>query len=77
MAIGLSQVFATQILVPLTVKMSLADSFGTSALMMFTLTLPAILMVREPTPKQKEPVNNSEDQSPARQAEVEADVIEE
>ena len=57
MAIGLSQVFATQILVPLTVKMSLADSFGTSALMMLTLTLPAILMVREPTPKQKEAVN--------------------
>ena len=60
MAIGLSQVFATQILVPLTLKMSLGDAFGTSALMMLTLTLPAILMVREPTPKQKEEANEDE-----------------
>ena len=51
MAIGLSQVFATQFLVPLTMDMSFADSFGISALMMLILTLPTILMVREPTPK--------------------------
>ena len=49
--------FATQFLVPLTIKLTLGESFGTSALLMLTLTLPAILMIREPTPKHKEKEN--------------------
>lgn len=57
LAIGISQVFATQFLVPLTLTMSYGQSFGISSLMMFTLSIPVILMIREPTPKNKEPSN--------------------
>ena len=49
LAVGLSQVFATQFLVPLTTNMSYGDSFSVSALMMMALTLPALFMVREPS----------------------------
>ena len=51
MAIGLSQVFATQFLIPITFHMSYEQSFGVSALMMMCLALPAVFMIREPTPK--------------------------
>ena len=50
-AIGLSQVFATQILFPLTIEMTYSESFGTTALIMLILTVPVLLMVREPTKK--------------------------
>ena len=65
--------FATQFLVPLTLKMTLAESFGTSALLMLTLTLPAILMVREPSPK-SEPVAqepNTENEQPQEENQLE------
>ena len=34
--------------------MTYSESFGISSLMMLTLTLPAIFMIREPSPKLKE-----------------------
>lgn len=51
MAIGISQIFATQCLVPLTLHMNFSDSFSVSALMMLVLTIPVLFMVREPSPK--------------------------
>ena len=51
LAIGLSQVFATQFLVPLTMDMNYDQSFTISAAMMMLLTIPAIFMIREPAPK--------------------------
>ena len=48
LAIGLSQVFATQFLVPLTQRMTYDQSFSISSLMMLTLTLPTLFMIREP-----------------------------
>lgn len=49
--LGLSQVFATQFLIPFTAKMTYDESFGYTALILLTLTIPAIFMIREPSPK--------------------------
>ena len=53
LAIGLSQVFATQFLVPMTQGMNFEQSFTVSSLMMLALTLPVLFMIREPNPKEK------------------------
>lgn len=57
LSIGISQVFSTQVLVPLTLEMSFSQSFATSALMMLVLSIPAIFMIREPAPKKQKPSN--------------------
>ena len=49
--------FATQVLVPLTKNMTYGESFSVGSLMMSVFTIPAIFMVREPTPKTR---NNDE-----------------
>jgi len=51
LAVGLSQLYATQILVPLTKNMDYTESFEVCGIMMFVLTFPAIFMIREPSPK--------------------------
>ena len=51
MAIGISQIFATQCLVPITLHMNFSDSFTVSAVMMLILTIPTLFMIREPSPK--------------------------
>ena len=66
MAIGISQIFATQCLVPLTLQMTFRDSFTVSAVMMLIITIPTLFMIREPSPKRPKqrdsegPVTNQE-----------------
>eukprot|EP00354_Favella_ehrenbergii_P010788 CAMPEP_0170468256 /NCGR_PEP_ID=MMETSP0123-20130129/11507_1 /TAXON_ID=182087 /ORGANISM="Favella ehrenbergii, Strain Fehren 1" /LENGTH=127 /DNA_ID=CAMNT_0010734785 /DNA_START=531 /DNA_END=914 /DNA_ORIENTATION=+ len=51
LAIALSQIYATQCLVPLTQNMNFDESFTISSLMMLILTIPTLFMIREPKPK--------------------------
>jgi len=50
-AIGLSQLFATAILVPLTQDMNFEESLDICCGMMMILTVPTLFMIREPTLK--------------------------
>lgn len=59
LAIGLSQVFATQFLIPFTKNMTYGESFGVSSLMMLILTVPAIFMIREPSTKAKKEMESN------------------
>ena len=54
LAIGLSQIFATQCLVPLTQQMTFNESFTMSSIMMLILTIPTLFMIREPKSKRQQ-----------------------
>ena len=49
--IGLSQIFATQLLVPMTQSMNFNQAFTFSSALMMAITIPVLLMIREPSKK--------------------------
>jgi len=51
--IGLSQIFATQLLVPITQTMTFGQAFTLSSIMMLFLTIPVLFMIREPSSSKK------------------------
>jgi len=54
LAIGLSQLFGTQVIVPLTQKLSFSELFSATSFMLLILTIPVLLMIREPNLKKLE-----------------------
>ena len=70
LSLGVSQLFATQFLVPTSHLMNFTQSFTFTAMIMLCITVPAILMLREPTKKpRRSPQSDEPAESQAAQVE--------